>query len=103
MKTRSQERRNNFQDNAENVSENVVPPLLVKNIDIRESDVMAVGPSYAKLPRSEIAALETLRTSLKEEITAEIKDLLVESQNELLKLLKPKTGENVDGKDVTGK
>ena len=36
-----------------------------------------------------------MRASLKEEVTSEIKSLLVESQREMLKLLKPKTGENV--------
>ena len=39
--------------------------------------------------------LEGLRASLKEEKTSEIKNLLIESQKEMLKLLKPKTGENV--------
>ena len=32
-----------------------------------------------------------MRTSLKEEITSEIKNLLIESQKEMLKLLKPET------------
>ena len=44
--------------------------------------------------RDENSTLESLRASLKEEISSEIKSLLLESQRELLKLLKPKTGEN---------
>ena len=36
-----------------------------------------------------------MRASSKEEITSEIKSLLIESQKEMLKLLKPKTGERV--------
>ena len=32
---------------------------------------------------------------MKEEITSEIKNLLIESQKEMLKLLKPETGESV--------
>ena len=39
--------------------------------------------------------MDSLRASLKEETTLEIKGLLRESQNELLKLLKSKKGENV--------
>ena len=37
----------------------------------------------------------SLRAALKEEISTEIKSLLVESQKEMLKLLKPKTGESL--------
>ena len=51
--------------------------------------------SSEKSPRIENSVLESLKTSLKEEITSEIKSFLVESQNEMLSLLKPKTGENV--------
>ena len=36
-----------------------------------------------------------MRAPLKEEISSELKNLLAESQREFLKLLKPKTGENV--------
>ena len=56
---------------------------------------MITWPCHAKLPRIENRVLESLRTSLKEEITSEMKGLLIESQKELLKLLKPKTGEDV--------
>ena len=48
-----------------------------------------------KTPRTESSFLESLRASLKEEITSEIKNLLVESQKEMLRLLKPETRENV--------
>ena len=51
--------------------------------------------SSAKSSRVENSFLESLRASLKKEITSEIKNLLVENQREMLKLLKPKTGENV--------
>ena len=36
-----------------------------------------------------------MRASLKEEITSEIKNLLLESQREMLKFLRSETGENV--------
>ena len=39
--------------------------------------------------------LESLRSSLKEEITSEIETLLLESQKEMLKLLRPETRENI--------
>ena len=58
-------------------------------------DVSIAGPSTAKSPRVENNFLENLRDSLKEEITSEIKNLPVESQKEMLKLLKPKTAGNV--------
>ena len=54
-----------------------------------------MGPSKPKSPRLEGSFLENLRASLKEEINSEIKNLLVESQKEMLKLLKPETRENV--------
>ena len=53
------------------------------------------GHSSAKSPRDEHSFLESLRASLKEKKTSEIKNRSVESQREKLKLLKPKTGENV--------
>ena len=58
-------------------------------------DVSIAEPSRPKSPRIENGFLESLGASLKEEITSEIKSLFVESQREMLKLLKPKTGENV--------
>ena len=54
-----------------------------------------MGPSRPKSHRIENSLLESLRASLKEEITSEIRSLLIESQKEMLKLLKPKTGENM--------
>ena len=60
---------------------------------------MVAGPSNTKSPRIENSVLEILRTTLKEEITSEIKGLIIESQRELLKLLKPKTGENTRGEN----
>ena len=39
--------------------------------------------------------MESLRVALKEEITSEIKSILMESQREKLKLLRSETGENV--------
>ena len=57
---------------------------------------MVAGPFKIKSPRIENSVLESLRASLKKEIPSEIKDLLLESQRELLKLPKPKTGESRD-------
>ena len=56
-------------------------------------------PSRPKSPRVENSSLESLRVSLKEEITSEIKNLL-KSQRELLKLLRSETGENVKNSTV---
>ena len=60
-----------------------------------EQDASIAGPSSAKSPRVENSLLESLSASLKEKINSEIKNLFVESQKEMLGLLKPKTGENV--------
>ena len=60
-----------------------------------DRDVSIAGPSKPKSPRIENSLLESLRASLKEEITSEIKHFLIESQKEMLKLLKPETRENV--------
>ena len=60
-----------------------------------DQDVDVVRPTKPKSPRVEYSALESLRVSLKEEITSEIKNLLMESQREMLKLLRSETGENV--------
>ena len=93
--TRSQKRMNNQQELVENVSEGIVSPVLVENSCPLDQDVVVAGPSKPKSPRVENSVLESLRASLKEEITSEIKSLLIESQGELLKLLRSETGENV--------
>ena len=92
--TKSQKRRNNQQESTESVSEDLVSPLVAESNCHLDQDVSIAGPSRAKSPRIENSFLEKLRASLKEEITSEIKSLLVESQKEMLILLKPKTGEN---------
>ena len=93
--TRSQKRKNIQQENNENVSEGFVSPVIIGNSCSSEQDVGVAGPSNPKSPRVENSFLESLRVSLKEEITSEIKNLLIESQKEMLKLLKPNTRENV--------
>ena len=93
--TRRQKRRNNQQEVVENVSEGFVSPVLAENSCSLDQDVVVVGPSKPKSPRIENSVLETLRVSLKEEITSEIKSLLMESQREMLKLSRSETGENV--------
>ena len=94
--TRSQKRRNNQQESTgENVSESLISPIGVGNpCSLNQNDEVA-GPSRPKTPRIENSLFESLRTSLKEEITSEIKNLLVESQKEMLKLLKPETRGNI--------
>ena len=92
--TTSQKRRNNQQESTESVSEGFVSPIVVDNSCPLEQDVSVVGPSRPKSPRIENSLLEGLRASLKEEITSEIKYLLIESQKEMLKLLRPETREN---------
>ena len=93
--TRSQKRKNNQQQSIENLSEGFVSPIVVNNSRPLEQDVSVAGPSRPKSPRIENSLLESLRASLKEEITSEIKNLLIKSQKEMLKLLKPETRENV--------
>ena len=93
--TRSQKRSNTQQESAENVSGGVISAVLVRDEIQVDQDVMVAGPSSAKSPRIENSIFENLRASLKDEITSEIKTLLVESQKKILKLLKPKTNESV--------
>ena len=69
---------------------------MVENVGLGEQDVMVADPCRTKSPRIEISVLESLRTSLKDEITFEIKGLLLESQRDILKKLKPKTRENLN-------
>ena len=89
--TRSQKRKNDQQSTNENVSEGLISPIVVGNPCPLDQDDEVAGPSRPKSPRIENSLLESLRTSLKEEITSEIKNLLIESQKEMLKLLKPET------------
>ena len=78
----------------EYLSEGFVSPIVGSNPCSSNQDVEVAGPSRPKSPRVENSLLESLRTSLKGEITSEIKNLLIESQKEMLKLLKPETKEN---------
>ena len=89
--TRSQKRKNDQQSTSENVSEGLISPIVVGNPCSSNQDDEVAGPSKPKSPRIENSLLESLRASLKEEITSEIKNLLIESQKEMLKLLKPET------------
>ena len=91
---RSQKRRSNQQESTESVSECLVSPIVLENVCHPNQHASIEGPSSAKSPKIENSFLKDLRASLKEEITSEIKNILVESQKEMLRLLKPKTGEN---------
>ena len=93
--TRSQKRRNDQQSTSENVSEGLISPIVVGNSCPLNQDDEVAGPSRPKSPRIENSLLENLRASLKEEITSKIKNLLVESQKEMLKLLKPEIRGNI--------
>ena len=84
--TRSQKRRNDQQSSSENVSEGLISPIVVENPCSLNQDDEVAGPSRPKSPRVENSLLENLRVSLKEEITSEIKNLLAESQREMLRL-----------------
>ena len=95
MSTRSQKRKNNQQENTEDVSEIVSSPVLTGNVDSSRQHVLIAVPSRAKSSRVENSALESLRASLKEEITSEIMTWLLESQRETLKMLKPETNKKV--------
>ena len=93
--TRNQKRRNNQQESTEIVSEGLISPIILEIVCHPDQDASIAGPSSVKSPRMENGFLENLKASLKEEITSEIKNLLVESQKEMLRLLKLKTAENV--------
>ena len=70
--TRSQKRRNDQQEGDRNVSDGFVSPIVVEVPCSSNQDVEAAGPSRPKSPRIENSLLESLRVSLKEEITSEI-------------------------------
>ena len=93
--TRSQKRRNTQRKAEDNVSEGFISQIDVENSRSSNQDTDVAGPSRPKSPRVEKSFLECLRASLKEEVTPEIKNLLLESQKEMLKLLRLGTGENV--------
>ena len=73
----------------------MISPGLVGNEIQADQDILVSGPSCAKFPRTGSSVLGNSRASLEGEIPTEIKSLLVESQKELLRLLKPKTNENI--------
>ena len=93
--TRSQKRKNYQQESTKSVSERFASPKIVNNSCPLDQDVSVAGPSKPKSPRIENNLLESLRASLKEEITSEIKNFLMESQREMLNILKPETRENM--------
>ena len=93
--TRSQKRRNDQQEGDRNVSEGFVSPIVMEIPCSSNQDVEVAGPSRPKSPRIENSLLENLRASFKEELTSEIKNHLIESQKDMLELLRPKTRENV--------
>ena len=93
--TRSQKRINNQQEAIENVSKGFFSPVVVENSCLFDQEVSVAGPSKTKSPRIEGSFLESLRASLKEEITSEIENLLVEYQREMPRLPIPETRENL--------
>ena len=93
--TRSQKRKNTQREADDNVSEGFVSPINMENSCLWDQNVELVGPSRPKSPRVTNSFLEGIRSSLKEEITSEIRALLLESQKEMLKLLRSETKENV--------
>ena len=93
--TRSQKRKNNQQEINKSVSEGFISPVVVENPRSVDQDGSVAGPSKPNSPRVENSFLKSLRAFLKEKVTSEIKNLLAESQKEMLKLLKPETRENV--------
>ena len=93
--TRSQKRKNAQQEADDNVSEGFVSPIIKENSHPLVRNVESAGPSRPKSPRVENSLLESMRSSLKEEITSEVRAHLLESQKEMLKILRPETRENV--------
>ena len=84
MSTGVQKGRNNQRESTKNVSAIIFPPGLCESIDFCDQEVMIAGPSRPKSPRIDNSDLKSLRASEK-------KGLLIESQRELLNMLKPKT------------
>ena len=98
--TRSQKRKNTQRDAEDIVSEGFISPINIENPRSSNQDIEVAGPSRPKSLRIENSSLESLRASLKEEITSENKNFLLESQREMLKLLRSETGENVRNNTV---
>ena len=92
--TSSQKRKNNQQEINESVSEGFISPVVGNPCSVDQDENVA-GPSKPKSPRVENSFLENLLASLKEEVISEIKNPLVESQKEMLKLLKSEARKNV--------
>ena len=63
---------NNQQESTESVSEDFVLPIVAGNNCHLDQDVSIAGPSRAESPKIENGFLESLRASLKEEITSKI-------------------------------
>ena len=78
--TRSQKRKINQQENSVSVSEYLVSPIVTENNHSVDQDVGSPGTSRAKSSRVESSALENLRTSLKDEITSELKSFSADSK-----------------------
>ena len=97
--TRSQKKKNTQREAEDNVSEGFISPINMDNSRSSNQDTDVAGPSRPKSPRVENSSLESLRASLKEEITSEIKNLL-ESQREMVKFLRSETGENARNSTV---
>ena len=57
-------------------------------------DVQVAGSSNPQSPRIQNSIIKNLRSSLKDKITSEIKNLLAESQKEMLSLLKSRANAN---------
>ena len=68
--------KNTLQERTEYVSEELVSQVLVESeVSEVNQDLIIGGPLSAKSPRIENSALESLRASLKDEITSEIKKI----------------------------
>ena len=68
--TRTQ--KNTQRDAEDIVSEGFISPIDMENSSSSNLDIDVAGPSRPKSPRIENSSLESLRDSLKEEITSEI-------------------------------
>ena len=92
--TRSHEKRNDQQESSNSVSEGLISPVLSEEDTQVVQDVSAAGPLNPKSPRIENSIIESLRTSSKDEITSEIRNILAESKREMLNLLTPRANTN---------
>ena len=67
---------------------------MVESVDLGVAVPLVAGSARANSPKIEPGTFESSRDSLREEITSEIKGLLMETEREFLRTVGPKTKPN---------